>query len=128
MNKLKKWIAMLLASVMVLCCFTGCDMLAGEGGDDIVSGLVDAIVGGGGEGGTGLGGGTGDIFHHVDRFGRFLLSGRESIRFTRHCEYTMQVLYRLGFAWPVTTWDYIARFVSALGGLGYFEEELQEDN
>ena len=54
--------------------------------------------------------------------------GRESIRFTRHCEYTMQVLYRLGFAWPVTTWDYIARFVSALGGLGYFEEELQEDN
>ena len=52
---------MLLASVMVLCCFTGCDMLAGEGGEDIVSGLVDAIVGGGGEGGTGLGGGTGDI-------------------------------------------------------------------
>ena len=54
--------------------------------------------------------------------------GRESVRLLRHCEYTMQVLYRLGFAWPVTTWDYIARFVSALGGLGYFEEELQEDN
>jgi hypothetical protein len=33
----------------------------------------------------------------------------------------MQVLYRLGFTWPVTTWDYIGRFVSALAGLGYFE-------
>ena len=47
---------------------------------------------------------------------------RETIRFKRQCEYTMQVLYRLGFAWPVTTWDYIERFVSALSGLGYFEE------
>ena len=48
--------------------------------------------------------------------------GRETVRFVRQCEYTMQVLYRLGFAWPVTTWDYIERFVSALSGLGYFEE------
>ncbi len=48
--------------------------------------------------------------------------GRETVRFTRQCEYTLQVLYRLGFAWPVTTWDYIERFVSALSGLGYFEE------
>ena len=47
--------------------------------------------------------------------------GRESVRLTRQCGYTMQVLYRLGFAWPVTTWDYIERFVSALSGLGYFE-------
>jgi hypothetical protein len=59
MNKLKKWIAALIASVMVLCCCTGCDMLAGEGGADVVGGLVDAIVGGGD--GGGLGGGTGDI-------------------------------------------------------------------
>jgi hypothetical protein len=48
-------------------------------------------------------------------------SGRETVRLTRHCEYTLQVLYRLGFCWPITTWDYIERFVSALGGLGYFE-------
>ena len=48
-------------------------------------------------------------------------TGRQSVRLTRHCEYTLQVLYRLGFCWPVTTWDYIERFVSALGGLGYFE-------
>ncbi|MBR5337150.1 MAG: amino acid adenylation domain-containing protein [Lachnospiraceae bacterium] len=48
--------------------------------------------------------------------------GREQIRLQRKCEYTMQVLYRLGFRWPVTTWDYIQRFVSALSGLGYFDE------
>ena len=48
---------------------------------------------------------------------------RETVRLLRHCEYTMQVLYRLKFAWPVTTWDYIERFVSALGGLGFFEKE-----
>ena len=47
--------------------------------------------------------------------------GRQTVRITRECEYTMQVLYRLGFTWPVTTWDYIGRFVSALAGLGYFE-------
>ena len=47
--------------------------------------------------------------------------GKESVRLTRQCAYTMQVLYRLKFAWPVTTWDYIERFVSALSGLGYFE-------
>lgn len=52
-----------------------------------------------------------------------LPGGRETVRFKRQCEYTMQVLYRLGFAWPVTTWDYIERFVSALSGLGYFEED-----
>ncbi len=48
---------------------------------------------------------------------------KETVRFKRQCEYTMQTLYRLGFAWPITTWDYIERFVSALSGLGYFEEE-----
>ncbi|MBQ5316381.1 MAG: amino acid adenylation domain-containing protein [Oscillospiraceae bacterium] len=47
---------------------------------------------------------------------------RRSIRLPRKCEYTMQVLYRLGFSWPVTTWDYIGRFVSALSGLGFFDD------
>ena len=49
--------------------------------------------------------------------------GREMVRLTRHCEYTLQVLHRMGFCRPITTWDYIARFVSALGGLGYFETD-----
>ena len=48
--------------------------------------------------------------------------GRQAIRLKRNCEYTMQVLYRLGFRWPNTTWDYIDRFVSMLGELTYFEE------
>ncbi|MCR5604961.1 MAG: amino acid adenylation domain-containing protein [Lachnospiraceae bacterium] len=55
-----------------------------------------------------------------------LPDGRETVRFKRQCEYTMQVLYRLGFAWPITTWDYIERFVSALRGLEYFEEGEEE--
>ena len=37
-------------------------------------------------------------------------------------EYTLQVLYRLGIAWPVTSWDYLQRFMRALNGLGYFDE------
>ncbi|MBR6040981.1 MAG: amino acid adenylation domain-containing protein [Clostridia bacterium] len=45
---------------------------------------------------------------------------RETVMMPRHNEYTMQVLYRLGFNWPVTTWDYIDRFIRALKGLGYF--------
>ncbi len=53
--------------------------------------------------------------------------GREVIRLKRQCEYTLQVLYRLGFRWPITTWDYIERFVSALGGLGYFDLDDEED-
>lgn len=35
-------------------------------------------------------------------------------------EYTMQVLYRLGFHWPTTSKEYVGKFVNALGGLGYF--------
>lgn len=34
---------------------------------------------------------------------------------------TMQVLYRMGFKWPVTSLDYMKRFLLALQGLGYFE-------
>ena len=53
--------------------------------------------------------------------------GRKVVRLERQCEYTLQVLYRLGFRWPITTWDYIERFVSALGGLGYFDLDDEED-
>ena len=35
--------------------------------------------------------------------------------------YTMQILYRLGFSWSITTWDYVGRFVKMLKGLGFFE-------
>jgi hypothetical protein len=36
-------------------------------------------------------------------------------------EYTLQVLYRLGLAWPVTSWDYLRQFMQALNGLGFFD-------
>jgi amino acid adenylation domain-containing protein len=35
--------------------------------------------------------------------------------------YSMQVLYRLGFNWSATSWDYIRKFIHALQGLGYFD-------
>ena len=36
-------------------------------------------------------------------------------------KYTMQVLYRMGFHWPVTSLDYMKRFLNALRGLGFFD-------
>ena len=35
--------------------------------------------------------------------------------------YTTQVLYRLGFKWSATTWDYVDRMLNAIGGLGFFD-------
>ena len=35
--------------------------------------------------------------------------------------YTIQVLYRLGFKWSATTWDYVDRMLNAISGLGFFE-------
>ena len=36
-------------------------------------------------------------------------------------DYTTQVLYRLGFAWSPTSWDYVERMFTAIGGFGFFE-------
>jgi thioester reductase-like protein len=35
--------------------------------------------------------------------------------------YTTQVLYRLGFKWSPTTWDYVDRMLGAISGLGFFD-------
>ena len=35
--------------------------------------------------------------------------------------YTTQVLYRLGFKWSPTTWDYVDRMLNAINGLGFFD-------
>ena len=35
--------------------------------------------------------------------------------------YTTQVLYRLGFKWSPTTWDYVDRMLNAISGLGFFD-------
>ena len=37
------------------------------------------------------------------------------------CRYTSQVLYRLGFAWSPTSWDYVERMLTAIGTLGFFD-------
>ncbi|MGN1370477.1 MAG: amino acid adenylation domain-containing protein [Aristaeellaceae bacterium] len=38
------------------------------------------------------------------------------------CEYTTQVLARMGFFWIETGEDYVQRFIEALAGLGFFDE------
>ena len=35
--------------------------------------------------------------------------------------YTTQVLYRLGFRWSPTSWDYVDKFLLAISQLGYFK-------
>ena len=38
-------------------------------------------------------------------------------------QFTTQVLYRLGFEWSMTSKTYIAQFVKALMGLGFFDSD-----
>ena len=52
--------------------------------------------------------------------------GQKTFTVGKSNAYTMQVLYRMGFRWPVTSLDYMKRFVSALRGLGFFD--FKEDN
>jgi len=44
----------------------------------------------------------------------------EVVTFPKNNLYTMQVLYRLGYSWPVTMWEYVERFISLLQKLGFF--------
>lgn len=48
--------------------------------------------------------------------------GRTAVPIAKDNAYTMQVLYRLGYRWPVTSWDYVTRFLMSLQGLGFFDE------
>ena len=47
--------------------------------------------------------------------------GQKTTDVSRDNDYTTQVLYRLGFAWSPTSWDYVERMLSAIGGFGFFE-------
>ena len=38
-------------------------------------------------------------------------------------QYTTQVLYRLGFRWSATSWDYVDRLLTAISGFGFFEDK-----
>ena len=46
--------------------------------------------------------------------------GQESFAIPTTNHYTTQVLYRLGFHWSTTSWDYVGQFIRAIDGLGYF--------
>ena len=39
--------------------------------------------------------------------------------------YTTQSLLRMGFRWNFTSWDYIEQFITAIAGLGFFDEDYQ---
>ena len=44
----------------------------------------------------------------------------EVITFPKNNLYTMQVLYRLNYSWPVTMWEYVEKFIDMLQRLGFF--------
>ncbi len=45
------------------------------------------------------------------------------ITFPKNNLYTMQVLYRLGYSWPLTTWTYVEKFINMLQKLGFFSAQ-----
>ncbi len=47
--------------------------------------------------------------------------GQKTVDVQRDNDYTTQVLYRLGFDWSPTSWDYVERMLTAIGGFGFFE-------
>ena len=47
----------------------------------------------------------------------------EVLTFPKNNLYTMQVLYRLGYSWPITTWAYVEKFINMLQKLGFFSAQ-----
>ena len=47
--------------------------------------------------------------------------GQQSFEIPATNTYTTQVLYRLGFRWDTTSWDYVGQFLKAIDGLGFFD-------
>ena len=47
--------------------------------------------------------------------------GQKTTDVNRDNDYTTQVLYRLDFSWSPTSWDYVERMLTAIGGFGFFE-------
>ena len=48
--------------------------------------------------------------------------GQKTADVKRDNDYTTQVLYRLGFEFSPTSWDYVERMLTAIGGFGFFEK------
>ena len=47
--------------------------------------------------------------------------GQEAIPVQEVNDFTMQVLYRQGFFWSPTSWDYVDRFFQTIAGFGFFD-------
>ena len=47
--------------------------------------------------------------------------GQKAVMIPTDNHYTSQVLYRLGFRWSSTSWDYVDQMLTAISGFGYFE-------
>lgn len=52
---------------------------------------------------------------------RDMAHGQLAIGNVKDNTYTMQILYRMGYQWPITSWEYVTKFLRALQGLGFFE-------
>ena len=51
-----------------------------------------------------------------------LTHGQDALLVQEVNDYTMQVLYRQGFFWSPTSWDYVDRFFQSIAGFGFFEK------
>ena len=47
--------------------------------------------------------------------------GQKTADVSRSNDYTIQVLYRLDFSFSLTSWDYVERMLTTIGGFGFFE-------
>ena len=47
--------------------------------------------------------------------------GQKAVMIPADNQYTTQVLYRLGFRWSSTSWDYVDQMLKAIAGFGFFE-------
>ena len=47
--------------------------------------------------------------------------GQKTTDVKRDNDFTTQVLYRLGYAWSPTSWDYVERMLTAISGMGFFD-------
>lgn len=52
--------------------------------------------------------------------------GKKTAGIAKENDYTMKVLYRLGYHWPTTSREYVGKLVEALDGLGFFSEREKD--
>jgi len=50
-----------------------------------------------------------------------VVHGQKAAIIERDNRYTCSILHRLGFHWKDTSWDYVERMLTAIGGFGFFE-------